>query len=157
TAQLAFVPARPGFARRDVPANNLIDRHVFAKLKALRMQPSELAPDEVFLRRVHLDAIGVPPTPEEARRFLADRRPAGRPRLTAALVEPPEFADFWALKWSDLPRNEEKVLDARGVRLFHAWLRRAFVDGKPLNELARELVAGRGSTYSHPAANYYRA
>src|SRR5262249_8209515 len=60
-------------------------------------------------------------------------------------------------KWSDLLRNEEKALDARGVRHFHAWLRRAFVDQKPLNELARDLVAGRGSTYAHPAANYYRA
>src|SRR5262249_31989873 len=133
TAQLAFVPARPGFTWRAVPENNVIDRHVFAKLKALRMQPSELAGDEVFLRRVYLDTIGIPPTPQETARFLADTHPQKRQRLIDALLKRPEFADFWALKWSDLLRNEEKVLDAKGVRLFHGWIRRAILDGMPLN------------------------
>jgi hypothetical protein len=157
TAQLAFVPARPGFSWREVHENNVIDRHVFAKLKALRLQPSKLAGDEVFLRRVYLDTIGVPPTPQETTRFLADTQPQKRKRLIDVLLKRPEFADFWALKWSDLLRNEEKVLDAKGVRLFHGWIRRAILDGQPLNEFARALVAGRGSSYSHPAANYYRA
>ena len=77
--------------------------------------------------------------------------------MVERLVRRNEFADFWALKWSDLLRNEEKVLDARGVRAFHAWIRRAILDGKPLNEFARELIASRGSTYSRPEANFYRA
>jgi hypothetical protein len=155
--RLAFIPDRPGFVWRDVPENNYVDRHVFAKLKTLRVQPSDLCPDSVFLRRAYLDALGVLPTPAEARRFLDDKRPDKRARLIDQLLRRPEFADFWALKWSDLLRNEEKVLDRKGVQVFHDWLRRAVVDGKPLNELARELIAARGSTYSHPAANYYRA
>ena len=70
------------------------------------------------------------------------RRPGqARGGWSSALVRRNEFADFWALKWSDLLRNEEKVLDARGVRAFHAWIRRAILDGKPLNEFARELIA----------------
>jgi hypothetical protein len=155
--QLAFVPARPGFTWPSPPEHNFIDRHLFARLKRLRMRPSGLCSDSEFLRRAYLDALGVLPTPEEARRFLADRRPDKRARLVDELLLRPEFNDFWALKWSDLLRNEEKVLDRKGVRLFHAWLRQAFVDRKPLNELARELIAARGSSYSHPAANYYRA
>jgi hypothetical protein len=155
--QLAFVPARPGFAWPNLPEANYIDHHVFAKLRTLRMAPSALATDAVFLRRAYLDALGVLPTEAETRRFLTDTRPDRRARLIDALLERPEFADFWALKWSDLLHNEEKALDSKGVRLFHDWIRRRIADGEPLNEFARELIAGRGSTYSQPAANWYRA
>lgn len=157
TVQLAFVPARPGFTWKPVPEANDIDQHVFARLKKLRMHPSELCTDSVFVRRAYLDAIGILPTTEETRCFLADKREDKRSRLIDALLERPEFADLWALKWSDLLRNEEKALDKKGVRLFHDWIRRAIAEGRPLNEFARELISGRGSTYSNPAANYYRA
>src|SRR5262249_34923323 len=99
--QLAFVPARPSFVWPNPPEVNYIDHHVFAKLRTLRMAPSTLAPDAVFLRRVYLDVLGVLPTPAEIRRFLADTRPDKRARLIDSLLERPEFADFWALKWSD--------------------------------------------------------
>lgn len=157
TVRLAFVPARPGFAWKPVPENNYIDRHVFSRLKTLRMQPSELCSDSVFIRRAYLDALGILPTAEETQKFLADSRADRRAHLIDALLQRPEFADFWALKWSDLLRNEEKVLDRKGVRLFHEWIRRSIAEGQPLNEFARELISGRGSTYSTPAANYYRA
>jgi uncharacterized protein DUF1549/uncharacterized protein DUF1553 len=155
--QLAFVPARPNFAWPNPPEANYIDRHVFAKLRTLRMVPSALAPDHAFLRRVYLDVLGILPTPDETRRFLADARSDKRARLIDALLQRPEFADFWSLKWADLLHCEEKVLDAKGVRLFHDWIRRSIAEGKPLNEFARELIAGRGSTYSQPTANWYRA
>ncbi len=157
TVRLAFIPDRPGFQWPDVPENNYIDRHVFARLRELRIAPSELCSDQVFLRRAHLDAIGLLPSAGEVRAFLADRSPDKRARLIDRLLERPEFADFWALKWSDLLRNEEKTLDRKGVQVFHNWLRQSIAEGKPLNELARELVAARGSTYSNPPANYYRA
>jgi hypothetical protein len=73
------------------------------------------------------------------------------------LLTRPEFADFWALKWADLLHCEEKTLDAKGVRVFHDWMRRSIAEGKPMSEFARELIAGRGSTYGRPAANWYRA
>jgi hypothetical protein len=155
--QLAFVPARPDFVWPDPPEANYVDHHVFAKLRTLRTAPSALAPDAVFLRRVYLDVLGVLPTADETRRFLTDGRPDKRAHLLDALLERPEFADFWSLKWADLLHCEEKALDAKGVRLFHDWIRRAIAEGKPLNEFARELVAGRGSTYSDPAANWYRS
>ena len=157
TVRLAFVPARPGFVWKAVPENNYVDHHVFARLRTLRMRPSALCPDHVFLRRAYLDALGVLPTAAETRRFLTDNLPDKRSLLIEELLKRPEFADFWALKWSDLLRNEEKVLDHKGVKLFHQWIRESIADGKPLNEFARELLSGRGSTYSRPAANYYRA
>jgi hypothetical protein len=155
--RLAFVPPRPNFTWKDVPENNYIDKLVFKKLKSLRINPSELCGDGEFIRRAYLDALGMLPTADETRRFLDDTRDDKRARLIETLLKRDEFADFWALKWADLLRNEEKALDSRGVRLFHGWIRRAMIDAKPLNEFARELVASRGSSYSHPASNYYRA
>src|SRR5205823_252866 len=116
--RLAFVPARPDFRWPDLPEKNLIDAHVFAKLRTLRERPAAPADDAMFLRRAFLDALGILPTADEARAFLADADPDKRAKLVEKLVGRPEFADFWALKWSDLFRNEEKVLDAKGVRVF---------------------------------------
>jgi hypothetical protein len=155
--QLAFVPARSDFVWSNPPEGNYIDHHVFAKLRTLRVNPSPLAPDSVLLRRVYLDVLGILPAPDETRRFLADTRPDKRARLIDSLLRRPEFADFWSLKWADLLHCEEKVLDTKGVHLFHDWIRRSIAEGKPLNEFGREVIAGRGSTYGQPAANWYRA
>jgi hypothetical protein len=157
TVQLAFVPERKGFVWKDVPEANFIDHCVFAKLKKLRMTPSPVCSDGVFLRRAYLDTIGLLPTAEEARAFLNDTLMDKRARLIDRLLERSEFADFWALKWSDVLRSEEKTLDRKGVEVFHDWIRRCLADNKPLNEFARELIAARGSSYGEPPANFYRA
>src|SRR5262249_23998714 len=121
--QMAFVPARPEFVWRPPPAINFIDQLVFTKLRALRIQPSPPCPDHVFVRRAYLDALGILPTVAEAREFLEDSRADKQAHLIDRLLERPEFADFWALKWSDVLRNEEKVLDRKGVAVFHRWIR----------------------------------
>ncbi len=157
SVQLAFVPERPGFQWRERPENNYVDRHVFAKLKSLQMLPAPVCSDDVFLRRAFLDVLGILPTAAETRSFLQDQRPFKRAALIDGLLERPEFADFWALKWSDVLHNEEKALDAKGVQVFHRWIRQCIADKKPLNEFARELVAARGSTYRQPPANFYRS
>jgi hypothetical protein len=155
--ELAFVPARPNFVWHDQPEANYIDHFVFAKLKSLREVPSAVSSDSVFLRRAFLDAIGLLPSADEAKFFLQDTDPQKRAKVIDALLARPEFADFWALKWSDVLRNEEKTLDRKGVEVFHDWIRQSIADGKPLNEFARELIAGRGNTYVDPPANFYRA
>jgi hypothetical protein len=157
TSLLAFIPTRTDFTWSKPPAVNYIDKHVYSRLQKLRMNPSELCSDSEFLRRAYLDLIGMLPTPEETRKFRAEVRPDKRAKLIDALLERPEFADTWALKWADLLRVEEKQLDKTGVKVFHAWIHKCVADNKPLNEFARELIASRGSTYKEPAANYYRA
>lgn len=157
SVRIGFVPARPDFHWRAPPEVGFIDREIFAKLRALRMNPSAICDDATFVRRVFIDAIGTLPSVAETKSFLSDRQADKRARLIDQLLQRPEFADFWALKWSDLLRNEEKVLDRKGVEVFHAWIRRAIAEGKPLNQFARELIAARGSTYANPPANYYRA
>lgn len=154
--RIAFVPARPGFRWSEPGENNYIDRHIFAKLQRLRMNPSDLCTDLVFVRRAYLDLLGLLPTPAEGRVFAADPSPNKRAVLIERLLDRPEFSDFWALKWADLLRTEAHSLDQKGVHNFHAWIRRSIAEHKPLDQFARELISARGSTYSQPAANYYR-
>ncbi|MBI3881906.1 MAG: DUF1549 domain-containing protein, partial [Verrucomicrobia bacterium] len=154
---LAFVPARKDFKWTEPKPHNFVDEHVFAKLQKLRENPSMLASDEVFLRRAFLDLCGILPTVKETHAFLADTSPNKRAKLVDALLARPEFADFWALKWSDVLKNEERQLDEKGVTVFHEWIRRSFADNKPLDVFVRELLVARGSTYSNAPANYYRA
>ena len=155
--RLAFVPARPDFKWDAARPNNFVDEHVFAKLKSLRMNPSSLCTDTEFVRRAYLDLGGMLPTADQARAFLNDRSRNKREKLIDELLQQPEFADFWALKWADLLRTEEKVLDTKGVQAFHRWIRQGVAENKPVDQFVREILTARGSTYENPAANYLRA
>jgi hypothetical protein len=155
--RLAFVPARPDFQWCDLPEANYIDHHIFAKLRTLRMNPSALCSDTVFLRRAYLDLLGLLPTSQEAQKFVQDRSRGKRAKKIEELLGRPEFADFWALKWADLLRNEEKALDRKGTQIFQHWIRQSIAENKPLDQFVREIISAKGSTYQNPAANFYRA
>ncbi len=155
--RIVFLPDRPIPDLSKTPIINEIDRLVLAQLKELRLPPANLAPDYVFLRRAFLDALGILPTPDETRTFLADARPDKRARLIDSLLARPEFAEYWAQKWSDLLRNEEKALDRKGVAVFYRWIAAQLAADRPLNAFARDLLAARGSTYANPPANFWRA
>jgi hypothetical protein len=155
-SRLAVLADRPGFVWSNPPSNNRVDDLVFAKLRELRINPSPLSNDSVFLRRVYLDLIGRLPDPQDVRKFLADRDPAKRSRLIDTLIDRPEFADFWALKWADLLRNEEKVMGEKGVWIFQRWLRDQIASDRPLDAMVREIVSTTGSTWRNPASSFHR-
>lgn len=160
--RVAFRPAHvkagaEGQAPNALRSAQRIDDLVLAKLRKLEIEPSELADDRTFLRRAYLDTVGVLPTAEEAKAFLTASFSDRRERLVDQLLARGEFAHVWAQKWSDLLRNEERTLDAKGVQTFYNWMRRSFDEGKPLDRLVRELLTARGSTYKNPAASYFRA
>ncbi len=155
--RIAWVPKRPHYRWREPATDHPIDRPIATKLQALRIRPAAVCDDVTFLRRVYLDLHGALPPAEIARQFVANPSADKRTELVERLLEDPAFADYWSLKWSDLLRNEEKVLDRKGVQNFHAWIRRALLQNQPLDVLVRDLLRGRGSTYTQPAANYYRA
>lgn len=154
---LAFIPERPGFVWANPKPNNFIDQRIFAKLQRLRMNPSGVCSDEVFVRRAFLDLLGMAPSASEARQFVFDGSPHKRARLVDELLERPEFADFWALKWADLLRAEERIMDRKGIEGLNRWIRQSILEHKPLDRFAREIVAARGSTYKNPPSNFYRA
>ncbi len=156
SVRLAFLPGSDDFRWEGPTPANYIDQFVFAKLQRLRVNPAQRINDHGFVRRAFLDTLGRPPNAEEAMRLVDSSHPDKRNQLIDSLLSRPEFADHWALKWSDLLRNEEKLLDKRGVETFHRWIRQCFADGMPLNKFVAQLVAATGSTYEHPPANYYR-
>lgn len=155
--RLAFVPERPGFVWNHPPTNNFIDVALHKKWRTLRLLPSGLCGDATFVRRAYLDLTGAVPKAAEARSFVADRSKDKRKKLIDDLLTRPEFADYWALKWSDLLRVEEIVLDRKGVGVFHGWIRESIAANKPIDKFVREILAALGSTYQVAPANYYRA
>jgi len=140
---------------REAARNNFIDRLILAKLESLNLPPSPPADDATFLRRAFLDTIGVLPTVEEAKRFLADSDPNKRSKLIDQLLARPEFVDYWSYKWSDLLLVNSKELRPAAVKAYYGWIRAQVAANTPWDELARRIVAARGSTLENGAANFY--
>jgi len=157
SARLTFLKPDASFQWPAPPANNYIDELVDRKLQLLQLAPSPLATDDEFCRRVHLDVLGVLPTPEESAAFVADASADKRSKLIDRLLERPEYASFWALKWGDLLRLNNKQLTAAGVPKFHRWLVSTLRDNMPYDQFVRELITSTGSTFANPPANYFRA
>ncbi len=154
--RVAFVRPQPDFAWHGPDPSGQIDEFVFAKLKQLTIPPAAICDDATFCRRIWLDLCGALPTPEDAQAFVADQSPDKRERLVDSLLAQPEFADFWTLKWADLLRAEEKVLDTRGVDALYSWIRTNIATGRRLDAFVHDLIAAEGSTYDNPPANFYR-
>lgn len=162
--QVAVVTVTSPFDQPVDPAalaakNNFIDEHVFRKLADLRIEPSERCTDETFVRRVYLDAIGLPPTPAEVRAFLADNDPQRRAKLIDRLLERPEYVDFWTLQLGDLLQNRKEadhdVRGTKGVRTMHEWIRTQVKANRPWDEMVRELLTASGSVEEKPAVGYF--
>ena len=154
----AMIP-RPG-ARETyptLPTNNFIDTHVDRHLKRLNISPSPIADDATYLRRVYLDIIGKLPTPREAETFLNNMAMDKRSKLVEKLLTRPEFADYWALKWSDLLRADRLKLGHADAYLYYKWIRESFARNKPVDNIARELLTAEGPLNEQPAGYFYRA
>jgi hypothetical protein len=139
-----------------LPESHFIDRLVFQKLRKLNILPSELADDAEYLRRVYLDVIGTLPTAEEARRFLGNRRPDKRARLVDELLQRPEFADYWALKWADLLRVDRQALGHKRAYAYYKWIRGGLAANKPYDQFAREILTAEGPLQDVAPATFYK-
>jgi hypothetical protein len=139
----------------DAKRNNYIDDLVLKKLEALRIPPSPTCSDAEFVRRAYLDAAGILPTPDEVKKFLEDKALDKRAKLIDALLERPEFIDYWAYKWSDLLLINTRRLPQQGVWSFYQFVRQSVADNKPWDRFAREVLTASGSTLQNGAANYF--
>ncbi|WP_144995698.1 DUF1549 and DUF1553 domain-containing protein [Polystyrenella longa] len=157
TCEISFLEDVDGFAWANPQENNFIDTLAFAKMQQLQILPSELCSDEEFLRRAYLDVTGRLPRVEEATVFLNDSSADKRAHLIDQLLETPEYAQFWSLKWSDVLRASSKKFNEVGTHKFHEWIKNVVYSDVPLNQVAYELLTASGSAYENPAANYWRA
>jgi hypothetical protein len=156
TIRLTYLEPKPGFVFPNSPENNEIDKHVFAKLKLLNISPSDLCTDADFVRRAYLDICGIIPSAEEVKVFLADKSSDRRAKLIDALLDRPEYADYWTLKWSDVLRSNRKTIQVKGTQVFQQWIRERVEQNTPFDQVVRDLVTARGSTFTEAPANFYR-
>lgn len=139
---------------------NRIDELVFSKLRQLNLQPASLCSDAVFIRRVSLDAIGTLPTALEAERFILDRNSNKRSALINRILAQDAYADYWAMKWSDVLRLKSEFpinLWPNAAQGYHHWIRDCVRTNLPYNTFARTLLTASGSDFTVPPVNFYRA
>ena len=157
-APVAIIGNRDGYEWKKVPERNYIDKLVHAKLLRMKILPSGTCSEAEFLRRVSIDLTGLPPSVEQVKAFLADKRPSieKRDEKIDQLIGSPEFIEHWTLKWSDLLLSNSKFITEKGSWAFRNWIRRAVATNMPFDKFVYQLMTASGSTYENPAANYYR-
>jgi hypothetical protein len=127
--------------------SNAIDAFVLAKLEAAGAPPSAPADKITLLRRVSFDLIGLPPTPEEVRAFLADDSPNAYEKVVDRLLASPHYGERWARHWLDLARYAESEGFKADETRPNAWRYRDYViksfnANKPYDRFVQEQIAG---------------
>lgn len=153
TAPYTQAPVPGAFA--DFKPRNFIDERVLEKLRELNLPPSERCTDAEFIRRAFLDTVGVLPTPEETRAFLAETTPDKRDHLIDALLARPEYVDYWSYKWSDLLLVNSDKLPEVPMWSYYQWIRRQVELNTPWDDLVRSLLTATGSTEQNGAGNFF--
>ncbi len=139
------------------PPRNFIDELVFANLEAIGVPPSPVCDDATFLRRVSFDIAGRLPTREETEAFLASKDPAKRDLAIEALLASPDYADYFANKWTALLKNKrEDNADITANFAFHAWMRDSLLANRPYDEIVRQILGATGTIVENPPVAWYK-
>ena len=137
-----------------------VDRLLVDGWARLGVQPSVEVDDSTLIRRLCLDICGTLPTVEEVRTFQADQRPGRRERLINRLLDRPEYAAFFAMKWADILRNRGKGYSTSkqrpGTALFAGWIRDSLATNKPYDQFVAEILTATGSQRENPPTVWYR-
>jgi hypothetical protein len=151
----AFQPVRdsqpPAIKNGTWPVND-VDRFILAKQESAGLSPAPDAEAHTWLRRVHLDLTGLPPTPGDIVAFTSDLSDKSDPsdahaRVVDRLLNTPDFGERWARHWLDLTGYADQIGTSNNVFAEHAWryrdyVVRAFNSDKPFDEFVREQIAG---------------
>ncbi len=155
---LTVMGDRTGFEWKEPDTWNDIDNLIAAKWQRMKILPSGLSSDEAFVRRIHLDLNGLPPTPEAIISFLKDDRPTKlkRSEMIDSLIGSPEFVDHWSNKWADMLQVNSKFLGKDGAQLFRNWIHDQVSENRPYDEFVYSILTASGSNKENPAASYYK-
>ncbi len=139
------------------PSKNFVDDFVFANLREIGIPPSPVCDDATFLRRVSLDIAGRLPTEEEAAAFFASDDADKRDHVVDTLLRSPEYADFFANKWTAMLKNRrDDASDMTSNFAFYAWMRDSLLSNKPYDQIVRELLAATGTVIANPPVAWYK-
>lgn len=124
-----------------------IDAFVLAQLEAHKMHPAPEASRETLIRRATYDLLGLPPTPDEIRQFVADPSPGAYEKLIDRLLASPHYGERWGRHWLDLARyadtdGYENDAERSSAWRYRDYVIRSFNDDKPYNRFIQEQLAG---------------
>lgn len=138
-----------------------INQRLLRQWRRLGVVPSEQADDATFLRRATIDICGTLPTSSEVTEFLADSRSDKRAKLIDRLLDRPEYASYFTLKWADILQNRgagySTSKQRAGTTLFAGWIRDSLAANKPYDQFVSEILTASGSQNENPPAIWYRA
>ncbi len=139
-------PPLPALPSSGPPPANPIDAFILARVEKEDLQPSREADRMTLVRRLNLDLIGLPPTPEEADAFVHDDRPDAYERLVDQLLASEHYGERWARRWMDLARyadtNGYEKDRVRSIWPWRDWVVRAFNRDEPFDQFTIEQIAG---------------
>ncbi|MEZ6060881.1 MAG: DUF1549 domain-containing protein [Planctomycetaceae bacterium] len=166
----AFIPP----VKADLPpvsneawCRNEIDRFVLARIEAAGLEPSPEADPYALVRRIYLDLIGLPPTPDEADQWVQELQRENETawqRLVQHLLDSPHYGERWARRWLDLARyadsnGYEKDRD-RSIWPYRDWVISAINDNMAFDQFTIEQLAGdmipNASTSQRVATGFHR-
>ncbi len=159
----AGMPSAPGGSRTDAiqnPAVGNIDKYIFQKLAEQKVAPAPPTTDYEFVRRVTLDLTGRIPTPAAVQAFVGDTGADKRTKLVDQLLKTNEWVDKWTIWFADLLKNNRQndlgvVRFPQGVSAFNSFIRTSLQQGKPYNQMAKELIAATGlNSYQQGELNF---
>ncbi len=155
---LTVMGDRSGYETSERVAWNPIDELVAQKWERMKIVPSKIADDATFLRRVHLDLTGLPPSSDAVRNFLDDPASTREKRMKVIdqLIGNEDFVVFWTNKWADLLQVNRKFLGVEGSQAYREWIREAVEENRPYDEIVRQILTATGSNQANPPASYYK-
>ncbi len=155
--QFITLPKGQQYVDPKTPEFNFVDTLIYNKLRKLRITPSGLCTDEEFLRRAHLDIVGVLPTVEEYVRFMEDKDEKKREKLVDELLNRKEFVEVWVMKWAELLQiRTTNEISYKSMLRYYNWLQERIASNMPTDQMVRELLGSSGGTFQNAATNYYQ-
>ena len=138
-------PEVPAVKQKDW-ARTPIDQFVLARLEKEGLTPSKEADRHALIRRVSLDLVGLPPTPDEVKRFVEDASPDAYEKLVDRLLASPAYGERWARVWLDLARYADSKGHGsdplRTIWLYRDWVINALNRNLPYDKFTVEQIAG---------------
>lgn len=157
-SQFIVLPKGLQYEDPKTPEFNYIDTLNHAKLRKLRILPSDVCTDEEYLRRVFVDITGTMPTVEDHDLFVADADPLKREKLVDQLLQRKEFVDIWVMKWAELlqVRTIANRVEKKPMLAYYNWLKEKIASNTPTDKMVQEILGSRGGSFASPATNYYQ-
>lgn len=127
-----------------------LDRFILRRLSDVGLRPAHLADAPVLARRLYFDLVGLPPSPEQTRRFVraySEDSESAIKNLVDHLLESPRYGERWGRHWLDVARyadsdGQEADMDRPHAYTYRDFVIQAFNDNMPYDQFVRWQIAG---------------